>query len=148
MEITEIKSLAIELMDAVRERKLSEFSLDTEEFCVSIKMQGETSTVQIAPPTATVAVSETPVTTAPPAEVPSGTRVEAPIVGIFYASASPDAPPFVEVGQKVKKGDTLCVIEAMKTMNEIVAPCDGVINRIFAQNGEMVEYNQLICTIA
>ena len=73
--------------------------------------------------------------------------VKSPMVGIFYTSPSPDSEPFIKVGDKVKKGDTLCIIEAMKIMNEIKAPCDGKIIRIMAQPGDMVEYNQVLCVI-
>ena len=59
-------------------------------------------------------------------------------MGTFYSSPSPDAPPFVLVGQKVKEGDTLFIIEAMKTMNEVKSPCDGTVTRILAQPGDMV----------
>ena len=68
-------------------------------------------------------------------------------MGTFYSSPSPDAPPFVLVGQKVKEGDTLFIVEAMKTMNEIKSPCDGTVVRILAQPGDMVEYNQIIVVI-
>ena len=66
--------------------------------------------------------------------------IRSPMVGIFYAAPSPDAEPFVKVGQKVKKGDTLCIIEAMKLMNEITAEEDGVISDICVTNGQVVEY--------
>ena len=66
---------------------------------------------------------------------------------IHISSPSPDAPPFVLVGQKVKEGDTLFIVEAMKTMNEIKSPCDGTVVRILAQPGDMVEYNQIIVVI-
>ena len=75
------------------------------------------------------------------------TEVKSPMVGVFYAAPSPDAQPFVQVGSKVKKGDVLCIIEAMKIMNEIKAPCDGKVIRIMAQPGDMVEYNQVLCVI-
>ena len=80
-------------------------------------------------------------------ELPAGTPVKSPLVGTFYSSPAPDAPPFVLVGQKVKEGDTLFIIEAMKTMNEIKAPCDGTVVRILAQPGDMVEYNQTVVII-
>ena len=81
-----------------------------------------------------------------PAE-PAGTEVKAPMVGVYYASPAPGADPFVHVGSKVRKGETLCIIEAMKIMNEIKAPCDGKVIRIMAQPGDMVEYNQVLCVI-
>ena len=72
------------------------------------------------------------------------TEVRSPMVGIFYASPSPDAAPFVERGSKVKKGDVLCIVEAMKLMNEIVAEADGEIVDICAENGQVVEYAQVL----
>ena len=71
-----------------------------------------------------------------------GTLVLSPTVGVFYASPSPDARPFVEVGDQVKKGDTLCIIEAMKLMNEIPAELDGTVAEICVGNGQVVEFNQ------
>ena len=69
-------------------------------------------------------------------------EVKSPMVGVFYASPSPDAPPFVQIGSKVRKGDTLCIIEAMKLMNEITADMDGEVVDICAENGQIVEYGQ------
>ena len=74
-------------------------------------------------------------------------KVKAPIVGTFYRSPSPTAPPFVNAGDKVKKGDTLCIIEAMKLMNKINSEYDGEIAEILVQNEEAVEYDQTIITI-
>ena len=71
-----------------------------------------------------------------------GTLVLSPTVGVFYASPSPDSRPFVEVGDQVKKGDTLCIIEAMKLMNEIPAEVDGTVAEICVGNGQVVEFNQ------
>lgn len=68
--------------------------------------------------------------------------VTSPIVGTFFRSASPDAEPFVEIGTKVKKGQTLCIIEAMKLMNEIESEIDGVVARILVENGHPVEYGE------
>lgn len=84
----------------------------------------------------------------PAEEETAGTKVTAPLVGTFYAAPSPEEPPYIEVGQAVKKGDTLFIIEAMKTMNEISAPCDGTVSRIMAQSGDMVEYGQTLVVIA
>lgn len=77
-----------------------------------------------------------------PAPVKEGTLVLAPTVGVFYSAPSPDARPFVEVGDQVKKGDTLCIIEAMKLMNEIPAEVDGTVAEICVGNGQVVEFNQ------
>jgi len=73
---------------------------------------------------------------------PSIAVVSAPLVGTVYRSSSPDAPPFVEVGQRVKKGQTLCIIEAMKLMNELESEVAGVVVRILAENGRPVEYGE------
>lgn len=70
--------------------------------------------------------------------------VKAPLVGTFYAAPSPDADPFVQEGQKVSKGETLCILEAMKMMNELTAPYDLIVRHILGVNGEMAEYNQVL----
>lgn len=75
------------------------------------------------------------------------TEVKSPMVGVFYAAPSPDAQPFVKVGSKVKKGDVLCIIEAMKLMNEITAEQDGEIVDICVKSGEVVEYSQTLFKI-
>lgn len=77
----------------------------------------------------------------------SFTRVESPIVGNYYSRPSPDAEPFVYVGKHVKKGDVLCIVEAMKFMNEIEAPVSGVIEKIFLSEGQIVEYGELLFLI-
>ena len=74
--------------------------------------------------------------------VPEGAEVRAPMVGIFYESAAPGKPPFVELGKSVVKGDVLCIIEAMKIMNQVEAETSGVIARIMVENGDPVEYGQ------
>jgi len=78
---------------------------------------------------------------APPVE-PEGHVVKAPMVGTFYRSGSPGAPSFVEVGQAVKEGDALCIIEAMKLMNEIESDATGIVKAILVENGQPVEYGQ------
>jgi len=78
-----------------------------------------------------------------PAGPPAGSHVlTSPIVGTFYRSSSPDAPPFVEVGSRVKKGQVLCIVEAMKLMNEIESDVDGVIAEIYPQNAQAVEFGE------
>lgn len=72
------------------------------------------------------------------------TEVKAPMIGVFYAAPSPDAQPFVRRGDRVKKGDVLCLIEAMKLLNEIVAEADGEIADICVQNGQLVEFSQTL----
>ena len=77
----------------------------------------------------------------------SGIMVKAPLVGTFYCAPSPEDKPFVSVGQRVKKGDVVGIIEAMKLMNEITAPEDGVVKTIFAENGNMVEYGEVLMVL-
>ncbi len=97
-----------------------------------------------APTPAAPSAAEAPVEIAEAAE---GTRVEAPMVGTFYAASSPDAEPFVKVGDQVAVGDTLCIIEAMKMMNQIEAEVAGRIAAIQVKNGEPVEFGQVLFVI-
>lgn len=100
-----------------------------------------------AAPAAPAAVAE-PAAPAASAPVASGaTEVCAPMVGVFYVAPSPGAEPFVHVGSKVKKGETLCILEAMKLMNEVVAECDGEIAEICANDGDLVEYGRVLFRI-
>ena len=100
-----------------------------------------------AAPAAPAAVAE-PAAPAAPAPVANGaTEVCAPMVGVFYVAPSPGAEPFVHVGSKVKKGETLCILEAMKLMNEVVAECDGEIAEICANDGDLVEYGRVLFRI-
>lgn len=80
-------------------------------------------------------------------EEQEGTWIQAPLVGTFYAARSQDSKPFIEIGQRVKKGDVLCIIEAMKVMNELHAPCDGIVRSILVTNASMVEFDQKLIRI-
>lgn len=80
-------------------------------------------------------------------DLPKGLEIKSPVVGTFYAAKSAGEVPFITKGQKVKKGDTLCIIEAMKVMNEIKSPCDGTILEILVSNDDMVEYDEPIIII-
>lgn len=101
-----------------------------------------------APVTPESTPAEPPAAAAPPAKPASaGTPVKAPIVGTFYAASSPDAPPYVKVGDTVQPGQVLCIIEAMKLMNEIEAETGGVVREILVKNAEPVEYGQTLFII-
>jgi acetyl-CoA carboxylase biotin carboxyl carrier protein len=102
----------------------------------------------IAPPipAAAGAAASPPAAAAAP-EVPKGNVVKSPMVGTFYRSPSPGASPFIEVGQTVKPGDTLCIIEAMKLLNEIEAEVAGEVKEILVENGQAVEYGQPLFVI-
>ena len=154
MEINEIKDIALQLMDALASKKLGEVSIEAEGVKIRVKASAPAPVIAAAPAAspAPAAQSAAPAAsaeseTAPADDIPAGTQVKSPLVGTFYSSPSPDEPPFVLAGQEVKEGDTLCIIEAMKVMNEIKAPCDGKVIRIMAQPGDMVEYNQVLCVI-
>ncbi|MFQ7689832.1 MAG: acetyl-CoA carboxylase biotin carboxyl carrier protein [Butyricicoccus sp.] len=147
MDIKELKDIALELMDALAAKKLGEVELELDNAKIKIKAAEPAPVIAAASVAAAAPAAES--ADAAPAEeqLPAGTQVKSPLVGTFYSSPSPDEPPFVLVGQQVKEGDTLCIIEAMKIMNEIKAPCDGKVIRIMAQPGDMVEYNQVLCVI-
>jgi acetyl-CoA carboxylase biotin carboxyl carrier protein len=81
------------------------------------------------------------------AELPAGNAVRAPIVGTFYAAPSPSKPPFVSIGDSVKKGDVIFIIESMKLMNEVLSDFDGKVGEILVKNGEPLEYDQIVMTI-
>lgn len=79
-----------------------------------------------------------------PIQLNQQTVIKSPLVGTFYASSTPNGKPFVEVGSHVKKGQVVCIIEAMKIMNEITSPYDGIIKEISAKNGDVIGFNQII----
>ena len=108
-----------------------------------------TAPASLAAP-ASVAVPEAVEAPAAPAPAPeaAGKDVPAPMVGVVYLQANPDADPYVQVGDSVKKGQVLCLIEAMKLMNEIVAPQDGVVSAILVENENIVEYGQALFRIS
>jgi acetyl-CoA carboxylase biotin carboxyl carrier protein len=142
------------LFELLTEKDIAEF--EHEEGGVRLRIARASTRVAVGPlpagPTSPAAQSILPPQTlAGPAEhaAPNGDWVDvtSPFVGSFYRSPSPDAPAFVEVGSVVRPGQTLCIIEAMKLMNEIEAECAGTIVEIFAQNGKSVEYGQKLFRI-
>ncbi len=143
MDLRKLKKL----IDLVQESGISELEvIEGEEKVRIVKhIQGPANTVylpsnqsQSYPPSAPPAPAPEP---AAPAEA-EGHVVKAPMVGTFYRSGSPGSPSFVEIGQAVKEGDTLCIIEAMKLMNEIDSDATGVVKAILVENGQPVEYGQ------
>ena len=149
MELDDLKAL-IRLMD---EHELTELELDSDGRRVRLIKGGQ----QAAPaptvvtfPTSLPAGGPALAPTAPNASPTAGEGLQAipsPMVGTFYRSSSPDAEPFIEVGVRVKADSTLCIIEAMKVMNEIKAECEGVLKEVLVGSGESVEYGQILFRI-
>jgi acetyl-CoA carboxylase biotin carboxyl carrier protein len=141
MDLRKLKKL----IDLVQESGIAELEITEGEEKVKI-VKGGVVTVAAAQPVAIAAAPAAAATAAAPAAEPEpgqeGHVVKAPMVGTFYRSPSPDAKVFVEVGQAVKEGDTICIIEAMKLMNEIEADASGVVKAILVENGQPVEYGQ------
>lgn len=151
--------------DLMEERGLTRIKLEEPDLTLELEREGAGATqppawpafppampaawpaAPAAAPAAPAATTEPAAPTAP-AQVASGaTEVCAPMVGVFYVAPSPGAEPFVRVGSKVKKGETLCILEAMKLMNEVVAECDGEIAEICANDGDLVEYGRVLFRI-
>ena len=151
MDIRKVKKL-IELLD---ESGIAEIEITEGEESVRISRHSPYAAppmqMSMAPPPAypaPAAPAAAPVASAAPKDIEDdGHAVKAPMVGTFYASSSPGSPPFVQVGDRVKEGDTLCIIEAMKMMNQIEADVGGTIKSIRAQNGDPVEYGQTLFVI-
>jgi acetyl-CoA carboxylase biotin carboxyl carrier protein len=134
------------LIDLVQESGIAELEITEGEEKVKI-VKGGAISVSSAPGTPTAPIPAPPPVSAPAAEPEPGQEghvVKAPMVGTFYRSPSPDAKVFVEVGQTVKEGDTICIIEAMKLMNEIETDASGVVKAILVENGQPVEYGQAL----
>ena len=148
MDIRKVKKL-IELLD---ESGIAEIEITEGEESVRISRYSPNAPAMMAAPmpiAAPVAAAAAPVEAAAVAAEPeeTGFQVEAPMVGTFYGSSSPGSAPYVQVGDRVNEGDTLCIIEAMKMMNQIEADVGGVIKSIRLQNGEPVEYGQTLFVI-
>ena len=117
------------------------------DFSLSLKRACDPPPAPGAVPMPGAAPAPAPIPAAAPAQAESGRVVKSPLAGVFYAASSPDATPFVQAGDRVKKGETLCIIEAMKLMNEITAEQDGEIVDICVKSGEVVEYSQTLFKI-
>jgi len=158
MTVDEIK----EILELMREHELAEFELQRDGETLRLRKHSPpqwTGPIAAVPPTAFHPPVASPAGAAP---APSSGEaavlepasedvdlaiVKSPIVGTFYRAAEPAAPPFVDTGQTVKKGQVLCIIEAMKLMNEINAECDGEIVKVYVENGQAVQYGERLFAI-
>jgi acetyl-CoA carboxylase biotin carboxyl carrier protein len=161
MDLDQLK----QILALVREHELSEFEIEQGGLRLKVRKDASGAMVAhpapaVAPPTLTVAPPAPPPAAsgaapapaaAPPAEAEEEdvelAVVKSPIVGTFYRSAEPNSPSFVEIGSRVKKGQVLCIIEAMKLMNEIDSEHDGVIVNIYIENGQPVQYGERMFAI-
>jgi acetyl-CoA carboxylase biotin carboxyl carrier protein len=134
------------LFDLLAEKEIAEF--EHEENGVRLRVV-RGSLVAGAGPSALQKTAPLATSGAEAADAPGGDTIDvtSPFVGSFYRAPSPDIPPFVEVGSVVRPGQTLCIIEAMKLMNEIESECAGTVTEVFAQNGKSVEYGQKLFRI-
>ena len=151
MDLRKLKTL-IELVES---SGIAELEIEEGEERVRItRTVGSGPTTPVAPVTvsagAAPAAGAAPVPAPAPSEPvePEGHQVKSPMVGTFYRSASPGAKPFVEVGDSVQVGDTLCIIEAMKLMNEIESDKSGVVKQVLVENGQAVEFGQPLVVVA
>ncbi len=147
-----------ELLQVISQTDISELTLKNDQFELTVKKGGQalTNTTTIAMPTTTpVSITPTPITPVDPVEPitdlssPSPLEkkwkeITSPMVGTFYRSPTPDESPFVEVGERISSGQTVCIIEAMKLMNEIEAEFSGEIMEVLVENGQPVEYGQTL----
>ena len=154
MNLDDIK----QILDLVREHDLSEFELERDGLKVRIRKAGHdvtyvTPALGIPAPVAPPAAAQQPPAAAPvpvPAEETDAVDlavIKSPIVGTFYRSSEPGAQAFVEVGDTVRKGQVLCIIEAMKLMNEIESDCDGEIASVYVENGKAVQFGERLFAV-
>ena len=146
MDLRKLKTL----IDLVSESNVSELEITEAEGKVRIVKGGGAVVQPFAAPAMAVAPAPAVASTPAPApaaapaapEAPAGHLVKSPMVGTFYRSSSPGAKAFVEIGSQVKQGETICIIEAMKILNEIEADKSGTVTQILGENGQAVEYGQ------
>ena len=149
-----VKNMEIDTKNVQKLLKLLEKSQATEieihdgDKKIKVSRQGTIAPTVAAPvaaaPQTVVAAPTVPAesVTEAPSDALCGTAIKSPMVGTFYSSANPDVPPYVKVGSRVKKGDTVCIIEAMKVMNQIESEVDGIIKDILVKNASPVEFDQ------
>ncbi len=136
------------LAKVLAENSLTEISLEDGEQAITLRKEVVVApTAAIATPAVQPASTPAPAAQAPAAEVKKGKPLTSPMVGTFYSAPSPDAKPFVEVGQTISQGDVVCIVEAMKLMNEIESEFSGKIVEICVKDGQPVEFGQVLMYI-
>ncbi|WP_457444821.1 acetyl-CoA carboxylase biotin carboxyl carrier protein [Roseateles sp. P5_E4] len=150
MDLRKLKTL----IDLVSESNISELEITEADGKVRIVKADPAAAVAMQPvyaaaPVAHAPAQAAPAAAAPPAAAPveTGHIVKSPMVGTFYRASSPNAKPFADVGQQVKEGEAICIIEAMKIMNEIEADKSGTITKVMCENGQAVEFGQPLFVI-
>ena len=147
MDIRKIKKL----IDIVEESGIAEIEVQEGEEYIRISRYGSSAPVAYAAPAPVAPAAAAPAiaaaSAAPAEDVITGHIVKSPMVGTFYRSASPGAKVFVEIGDSIKVGETVCIIEAMKILNEIEADKSGTVTQILCENGQAVEYGQPLFVI-
>ena len=138
MEIDEIK----QLLELLKDTDITELQIERDGSKLKIKRERFMSSFEIAPHVKSAASAAAKEEARKAEETQRLATITSPIVGIFHMSPAPEEPPFVEFGSTVKKGQVLCIIEAMKLMNEIESDVDGVISKILVENGQPVEYGE------
>lgn len=129
-----------DLMDRFEHSNLQSMKLSMQDFSIELSHPTPAAVTVAAPAAAPAAVSAAE--TAPASPAPEAPAITAPLVGTYYAASAPDQAPFVAVGDRVSKGQTVCLIEAMKMMSEVPAPCDCVIEEILKANGQLVAFGE------
>ena len=146
MDVERIGPVLDRVLGLMREHELAELEVESEDLRIRARKAGAAGASGEAAAQRR-AVAEAAPDPAAVGREPVATVVEAPVVGTFYRAGAPDAAPFVEVGDRVEPGDVLCVIEAMKLMNDIKAEFAGEVAEILAENGQAVEYGQPLFSI-
>ena len=139
------KKIIQELSNYLKEFNLTEIEITEKD--TKIKVSKNNVSINNQPQVAPSPSAPTNTASAPTQNVKSGTEITSPIIGTAYHAPEPGAKKFVEIGKKIKKGDTIMIVEAMKTMNHVPSPLDGVVKEITVEDGQPVEFGQTIATI-
>jgi len=159
-KLTEMKTSEIrDLIDFIAQSGLNEVDIETKELKLHVKREPDQKVLKAAPQVMAAPVSVAPPQVSAPATTPAPVKVEKPVasnntveikspmIGTFYRTANPDSPPFISVGDKVTKGQTVCIIEAMKLFNEIESEVAGTVVKVMVENSSPVEYDQVLFVV-